>query len=516
VEFRILGPLDVRDDDRPVPITGAKERALLAMLLLHANEAVSTDRLVDALWGEAPPPTARKSLQVRVTTLRRALPEDVLVTLGEGYALRVDRDQLDLHRFERLVARGGEALEGGDPRHAASTLREALALWRGPALADFLYEPFAEVAIVRLEELRLAALELRIDADAAVGADAQLVAELKALVAEHPLRERLRAQLMLALYRHGRQAEALEVYRETRETLTSELGIEPGPALRELHAAILRQEVTLTPAVPGRSILVAARDAGALALAESLARRPPRELILADLVSEAAEMAAVVARLNGWRQELLERGVAARAVTFTTSARGDDLVRLGVELDVDLLVVDGPPDLRSDVVTAVLARAPSDVAVHVSRGRLVGPGHVLVLFGGSEHDWTALEIGAWIARARESPLRIGGPARGRERDASRALGSASLAVQRVLGIAAEPVLVRLDEEAVLAAAADAAVVVSGLSERWPNDGLGRVRGALAERADVPVLFVRRGLRPGGLAPRESLTRFTWTLGPAVV
>jgi DNA-binding SARP family transcriptional activator len=516
VEFRILGPLEVRDDDRPVPIAGAKERALLAMLLIHANEAVTSDRLVDALWGEAPPPTARKSLQVRVATLRRALRADFIETRGDGYVVHVEGDQLDLHRFERLAARGAEALDGDDPRRAAETLRESLALWRGPALADFAYEPFAQIAIARLEELRVAALELRIEADLALGADAQLVGELKGLVAEHPLRERLRAQLMLALYRQGRQAEALEVYRQTRETLTTELGIEPGTALRELHRSILRQEAPLAPAAPERSILVAAEEgSGVLPLAESLARRPPRELILAHLVAEAADMADAAARLNVWRHELLERGLAARAVTFTTSSRGDDLVRLSVEEDVDLLLVDGPPDLRNDVVTAVLARAPSDVAVHISRGERPRSGHVLVLFGGSEHDWTALEIAAWIARARESALRIGGPAEGRERDASRALGSASLAVQRVFGIAAEPVLVSLDEEAVLAAAADAAVVVAGMPQRWSRDGLGRVRGVLAERADAPVLFVRRGLRPGGLAPRESLTRFTWTLGPAL-
>ena len=302
---------------------------------------------------------------------------------------------------------------------------------------------------------------------------------------------------MLALYREGRQAEALDVYHETRQTLTRELGIEPGPALRELQGAILRQEVAVAPA----------------ALAESLARRPPRELILADLVADAADVSDAAARVNARRQDLLARGITARAVAFSTASRGNDLVRLAVEQDVELLLVDGTPDLRSDVTRTVLAHAPCDVAICVARRRTPGDGPVLVLFGGSEHDWAALEIGAWAAGARRSVLRIAGPAQGRDRDASRALGSASLAVQRVLGIAAEPVLVGLGDAAVLATAADAAVVVVGLPDRWARDGLGRVRGVLAERAEASVLLVRRGLRPGGLAPRESLTRFTWTLGP---
>src|SRR5919199_4652390 len=178
IEFGILGPLEVRRDDRPVAIPGAKERALLAILLLRANEPVAADRLVDELWPDAAPPTARKSVQVRVATLRRVLPDGVLVTRGGSYVIQVDRDQLDLHRFERLLSDGSRALADGDARGAAAMLREALALWRGPALADFAYEPFAEPAVARLEELRLAALEERLEADLALGHHAQLVGEL--------------------------------------------------------------------------------------------------------------------------------------------------------------------------------------------------------------------------------------------------------------------------------------------------------------------------------------------------
>jgi DNA-binding SARP family transcriptional activator len=520
MEFRILGPLEVRQDGQPVPIAGAKERALLAILLLAANEPVTTDRLVDELWGETPPATARKSLQVRVATLRRLLPDGVLVTRGGSYVIEVERDQLDLHRFERLASEASDALANGDSNEAATTLREALALWRGPALADFAYESFAEPAIARLEDLRLATLELRIEADLAAGRHTQLVGELIELVAAHPLRERLRGQLMLALYRDGRQAEALELYQRTRQTLSEELGIEPGPALQELQRAVLRQEAALAPAKrfeTERSVLVAPQEGRnmdtVLELAESLARKPARELIVARLVSPGSELGDETARLSTYREEMLGRGLAVRTAVFTADARGDDLVRLAVEQDVDLLLLDGTPDLGGGVVKNALSRAPCDVAVHVARDRPAATGPIFVLFGGAAHDWAAIEVGAWIAGAQNATLKVAGPAEGPERDASRTLASASLAVQRVLGIAAEPVLVTPKDQAVLEAVAEAGIVVVGLPERWQDDGLGHVRGVLAERARPPVLLVRSGLRPGGLAPRESLTRFTWTLGP---
>jgi DNA-binding SARP family transcriptional activator len=520
MEFRILGPLEVLDDEeRPIEVRGAKERALLAILLLHANEPVITDRLVDQLWGEDPPATARKSLQVRIAALRRALAEGTIVTRGGSYLIRVEPEQLDLHRFERLLSDGRQALADGEAEAAGAMLSEALALWRGPALADSDDEAFADPAVARLDELRLTALELRVEADLALGRHRELVGELTELVATHPLRERLRGQLMLALYRDGRQAEALDLYQRTRQTFTAELGIEPGPALQELQRAVLRQEAEL--ALPKlveaeRSILVAPQGDDfetLLELAESLVRRPARELILARLVLPGGHIETEAARANEHRQELRARGIAARTAVFTSDAPADDLVRLAVEQDVDLLLVDGPHDPRSDVTETLLDRAPCDVAVHVARDRPTNGGPVFVLFGGGEHDWAAIEIGAWVAGARDAVLKIAGPAHGRERDASRTLASASLAVQRVLGIAAEPVLLDPSDEAVLLGVAEAAIVVAGLPERWKPDGLGPVRTALAQRARPPVLLVRRGLRPGGLAPRESLTRFTWTLGP---
>jgi DNA-binding SARP family transcriptional activator len=250
IEIRILGRLEVVEHGRPVVVGAPKVRALLAVLLLHRDEVVSTDRLIDALWGERASPTAAKTVQVYVSNLRKALGDGLLVTEGRGYVLHAALGQLDVDRFEALVAQGREALEQGDALTAAAVLREALGVWRGPALADFAYEPFAQADIARLEESRLAALEDRIDADLASGAHARLVGELEALVLAHPLRERLRGQLMLALYRSGRQADALQTYRIARRELLDELGLEPGRGLQELERAILAHDPALD--TPGR------------------------------------------------------------------------------------------------------------------------------------------------------------------------------------------------------------------------------------------------------------------------
>ena len=257
MEFRLLGPLEVVEHDRLLELGGRKQRALLAVLLLHANDVVSTERLIDELWGESPPPTVAKSLQGYVSKLRKQIGSGRLVTRTPGYLLQVDGSELDVARFESLVAEA----RGADPAVASQRLREALALWRGPPLADLAYEPFAQVAIARLEELRLAAIEERIDAELAGGSHRELVGELEALVAEHPLRERTRRQLMLALYRSGRQAEALERYEAARNALVEELGIEPGRQLRELHRAILLQDEGLEVAAPVDPAAQAARGA---------------------------------------------------------------------------------------------------------------------------------------------------------------------------------------------------------------------------------------------------------------
>jgi len=250
IEFRVLGPFEVVEADGPVAVGGPKQRALLAVLVLHRGEVVSSDRLIDELWGERPPATAAKTVQVFVSELRKALGDGLLVTRGRGYMLHIDPGQVDLDRFEQLAGEGRSALESGDPERAAGRLREGLALWRGPPLADLAYESFAQAVIARLEEERLGALEDRIDADLALGRHAAVVGELEALVSEHPLRERLQAQLMLALYRSGRQADALERYQRARRGLIDQLGIEPGPELHELERAILAHDPELK--APGR------------------------------------------------------------------------------------------------------------------------------------------------------------------------------------------------------------------------------------------------------------------------
>ncbi len=241
LEFRILGPTEVWNEDQQLQLGGPKQRAVLAVLLLEAGRVVSTDRLIDLLWGEEPPTTAATSLQNFVSQLRKVLGAETLATKPPGYQLQITWDQLDLERFRRLV----EAARTGPPEERSAKLRDALALWRGPPLADFAFEAFAQNEIGRLEELRLAALEERMQADLEAGQHAELVGELEAVVREHPLRERPRAQLMLALYRSGRQAEALQVYQDARRELVDELGIEPGSSLQQLHGAILRQDARL-------------------------------------------------------------------------------------------------------------------------------------------------------------------------------------------------------------------------------------------------------------------------------
>ena len=257
MDFRILGPLEALDRGRDLAPTGSKRRALLALLLLHANETLTIDRLVDELWGEHPPATASRTLQAHVSRLRKALDagtdngaDELIVTREHGYELKLDPERVDSHRFERLIAEGRGELVAGHPERAASAFESALSLWRGTPLADLAYEPFAQPEIARLEELRVAALEDLNDAKLALGRHGELVGQLEALIGDHPYRERLRGQLMLALYRCERQADALQAYQDARRTLVDELGIEPGERLRELERAILAQDPALaTPVV---------------------------------------------------------------------------------------------------------------------------------------------------------------------------------------------------------------------------------------------------------------------------
>jgi DNA-binding SARP family transcriptional activator len=531
MEFRILGPLEVVDGDHIVALKGTRTRALLVLLLTSANQVVSADRLVDELWGATPPREAGNALQYHVSQLRKALaPAAPVATRGPGYVINVGPEELDLLRFERLVADAQDLPSPG----AARVLREALGLWRGPPLADLAGEAFAEPEIRRLDELRLVALERRIAADLELGSRGELVAELEALTLEHPYREALRAQLMLALYGAGRQVEALDVYRENRRLLVDELGIDPGPAIQLLEQRILRQDPTLdAPAAavpssgpPRGSIAVLAGDDDRLhpllAIAEPLAREPPRELLVARLLRDPDRVKIATTELAETRKALGARGVAARVAAYTTDSPGEEAASLATQHDSELLLLSAPdgllrrPELTDDL-TAALDRAPCDVAFLITTAELGVTGPVVTPFGGVEHDWSAIELAAWLAGSLGTMLRLVGTeadgTRGR-RDASRLLARASLLVQQVAGIVTEPVLAPAGTEGLLEAAADARLLVIGLSSRWRTEGIGTARAAVAARASAPTLFVRRGLRPGGLAPSDTLTRFTWTLASA--
>jgi DNA-binding SARP family transcriptional activator len=531
LEFRVLGPLEMLVEGRPIEIVGTRQRALLTILLLRANETVSRDRLIDDLWGERPPETAANALAALVARLRKALPAEVVLTRPAGYELRIERQALDLHRFEALVDEGSGALSAGDPAQASALLRSALGLWRGPPLAEFAYEPFAQPATTRLEELRLVAIENRIEADLALDRHLDVVGELQSLVAEHPLRDRLRGQLMLALYRSGRQAEALEAYRAGRRVFVEELGIEPSHALQELEQAILRQDPgAAAPGAakrspqPGRAVLVAARDATTLdqllRLAAPLARGSERELIVVLLVGDDRELKDAAKAADERRESLARSGVTARAAAFVSATPGSDIVRLASDQNVELTLLDRlgqPPAQLGGELAPVLDRAPCDIGILVGEGPGNADGPVVVPFGGGEHEWAAIEIGAWLASAGGTRLRLLGTAADPEtgrRDASRLLAAASLVLQQTVGVSPEPVLVRPGADDVVAAAHGAAVTVLGLAERWRTGGLEGTRLEVAARAPTPVLLVRGGVRPGGLAPSESLTRYTWTIAGA--
>jgi YVTN family beta-propeller protein len=324
MEFRLLGPLEIWEDGRPLSLGGTKQRALLAILLLRANEVVSRDVLIDELWGERPPPSAAHSLEAYVSRLRKTLHADrtgepILVTRPPGYMLRVGFEELDLHRFERLLEEGRRALATHAPERALQKLSDALSLWRGSPVGDLAFEPFAQVEVERLEELRLAALEERFEAELALGRNDALVPELQALVAQHPLRERLRGQLMLALYRSGRQAEALQVYREARGYFVEELGLEPGPSLKTIEQAILRQEEVL--AAPER-------DAGGVGVVVSPSPAPPRPPQTVPIPRAVTQTRRRLPVMGGVAAAAALAITAAVAIPLAVHGSGDRLTRI--------------------------------------------------------------------------------------------------------------------------------------------------------------------------------------------
>jgi DNA-binding SARP family transcriptional activator/streptogramin lyase len=415
LDFRLLGPLEVRDDGRALALGGRKQRSLLAILLLHANEAVSDDVLADGLWGERPPKTAGTALQVHVSALRKLLSAERLERRAPGYLLHVEPEELDLARFELLCAEA----RGREPEAAAAALVEALALWRGRPLADFAYDSFAQGEIARLEELRLAAIEQRIDAELACGRHAELIGELEALVGEHPLRERLREQQILALYRCGRQAEALEAYRQARQTLVEELGIEPSPALKELERAILAQDPALEPP-PARP----PEDGGPLAK-PAQTRRRRRELVFGVAVV-IVTVGAVGAALHTRREATVDVRPNSVAVIDPGSNKlvGDILVGrepafvaaagehvwVGNRRDRNLIRIDPDGQRRWPTTNIPLDAPPAALIASPNAAWVVtaGSGLKLVRFDPRfEHPTMKAGIGARLSTSKTGAARWG-------------------------------------------------------------------------------------------------------------
>jgi DNA-binding SARP family transcriptional activator/ABC-type branched-subunit amino acid transport system substrate-binding protein len=339
MEFKLLGPLEVVTARGSAEIGSGKRRALLTYLLLHANEVVSAERLIDELWSDQPPATAAKSVQVYVSQLRKAFDEtgEVLRTRGSGYVVKVGAGELDVDRFEQLLWGAQRALDAGDVRAAADAAREALAIWRGPALHDVAYESFAQVEAARLDELRLVARETRIDAELGLGEHRRLVGELESLVAAHPTREHFRAQLMLALYRCDRQSEALAVYRDGRTLLDQELGLEPSPELRELEQKILLQSPDLAPS--RRDFAQVVRRAVPRSAVATRERRGARLLVAGALVLGAAAVLAIAASRGGSNPKKPLLGVQALAcgpVAYHGTGQPQRLIVLSTALEGDL------------------------------------------------------------------------------------------------------------------------------------------------------------------------------------
>jgi YVTN family beta-propeller protein len=399
LDYRILGPLEVSADGRTVEIGGAKPRALLVILLLRANESVPRDVLVGELWGEQPPASAQHSLEVYVSRLRKSLDGangldgaangSVLVTRPGAYRLQVEEGQLDTRRFEGLLEQGRAALAANEPDQAAARLRAALELWRGPALADLANGRGPRVEAARLEELRLVAIEDRVDADLALGRHAEVVCELEALVAVHPLRERLHGQLMIALYRSGRQAEALEAYQAVRRTLIEELGLEPGPELRELEGRILQQDPTLTlrrPPVPadGRPSV------------QATGRRAPRGLLAGAALLSATVLAAGLLLIN----QVGRPGQPQLAGTNGIVAVGLDSAKLVAATPL----AGAPGGLSNGAGSMWVADAGADTVERIEPGSglavdqiNVGGGPASVASGDGA-IWVASSVGATVTR----------------------------------------------------------------------------------------------------------------------
>lgn len=534
VEYRLLGPLEVLADGAPVHVGGPKLRGLLALLLAYAPETISAPRLIDELWPEQPPTTASNTLQGFISDLRKVLGRDAIQTRGSGYALVLSEGDLDLRRFEELAVSGSQLFVDHQPRAAARVLRDALALWRGPALADLADEPAVQALAARLDERRLTVLAGRLDADLACGLHDQIVAELRGLVEQHPVREGLRGQLMLALYRCGRQSEALQTYRAGRRVLVDTLGIEPSRPLQELERAILRQDPELD--APGSTpvskitteqtallVLVVELEElePLLALAEPLARGGGDRLVLTRLLQPGAPLASETERLGEHRARLISAGIETRVAAHTSTEPGTDAALLAAEQDVRLALVDVPISAltgsQDDAqLRAFLDAMPCDLALMVAgRPCALGSGDVIAVpFGGGSNEWPAIELAAQLARGAGARLCLVGrdeDGGSGNRDASRLLARASLVIQETVGILAEPRLAEPGADGVLASVTDVNLLVVGLSDRWRIEGVGAARSALIGGSSRPIVLVRAAPGDPGGRRRPTFTRHAWSL-----
>lgn len=520
--FGLLGPLEITVDGDDCTPKGRHQRVLLTLLLVRLNETVPSEQLADRLWDGRPPPTALNALQVYVSQLRKLFPgRTVIETVAPGYRLAAPASTLDLYRFQDKWRRGRELFEAGDGRQASELLREALSLWRGDPLVDVQYDAFGGAEARRLEEMRLDATIDRIQVDLALGRHSQVIGELGALVDLHPLREQFASLLMIALYRAGRQADALTVAAQIRTRLDAEYGLMPSSELRELERSILNHDDALRtpgqtrptdPIASAQHVVVAGVnghptadliDAGS-AVSQALGIT---ELVAVQLTSSHGEVSDAARSLTAATVGL---PVTVRVAALASASPAKDVARLIETEPVALLVSDLVGPGFTEQTSSLLTVSACDVAL-VSGAKWRPNGPIIVLFSGSEHDWAAVGVAANLAHHLNSELLMlaveSSPATG---NPSRLLASASLVIQRAFNVSAPGQLVSPSIVEIVSACETARMICAGVSTRWNEIGVGPTRAALVE-AGLPVVLLRRGSRPSPFAPAAAKTQYSWSM-----